>query len=346
MIRSVDARVDVLRNGAVLTQLRASEEEAPHIRMRSSASIKSSLTGSFRPNTLVDWLRDELRPVLILDGVEHPMGRFAPATVTFGSVDGKRQVQVEAYDRCWRVESTRSEKLVHLAAGTNYIDAIKTLLARSGISLVLATPCASVLSTDREDWNLGESTLTIVNQLLDEINYKSLWFDAAGFAVLEPKSRVTAENIVRSYDAGNSKLLMHDRVSAQMDLYNAPNVFLCVCSNPGGAAPMCARAENNNPASPLSIIRRGRRIAQTYKIRNIADQAALQEYADLLCQDSMLLGTTVEISTAPMPGCGVDDVVALVHPDMEGLCREVEWEVDLCAGGTMTHKLEKAVMQL
>ena len=60
----------------------------------------------------------------------------------------------------------------------------------------------------------------------------------------------------------------------------------------------------------------------------------------------MLLGTTAEISTAPMPGCGADDVVALVHPDMEGLCREVEWEVDLCAGGTMTHKLEKAVMQL
>lgn len=346
MIRSVDARVDVLRDGTVLTQLRASEEEAPHIRMRSSASIKSSLTGSFRPNALVDWLRDELQPVLILDGVEHPMGRFAPATVTFGSVDGKRQVQVEAYDRCWRVESTRSEKLVHLAAGTNYIDAVKSLLSLCGIALVMATPCSSVLSSDREDWNIGESTLTIINQLLGEINYKSLWFNAAGFAVLEPKRRVTAENIVRTYDAQNSRCLLWDSVRSQLDLYDTPNVFICVCSNPGGLAPMSARAENNNPASPLSILRRGRRIAKTYKLRNIADQAALQEYANLLCQDSMLLGTTVQISTAPMPGCGVDDVVALVHPDSEGICREVEWDLDLDAGGQMTHRLEKAVMTL
>ena len=344
MIRTVDARVDVLRNGAVLTQLRA--EGMPHIRMKADAAIKTSLTGSFAPDPLVDWLRDELRPVLILDGVEHPMGIFAPATMTVSSMSGVRRTQVEAYDRCWRVESTRSERLVHLAAGTNYIDAVKGLLALSGISLVLATPCASTLSQDREDWEVGESTLTIINQLLGEINYKSLWFNAAGFAVLEPKSRVTAANIVRTYDAQNSRCLLRDSVSSKLDLYDAPNVFICVCSNPGGLAPMTARAENNNPASPLSTLRRGRRIAQTYKLSNIADQSALQEYADFLCQNSMLLGTTVEISTAPMQGCGVDDVVALVHPDMEGLCREVEWDLDLGAGGTMTHKLEKAVMAL
>lgn len=344
MIRNVDVRVDVLRNGAVLTQLRA--DGNPHIRMKSGAAIKSSLTGRFAPNEHVDWLRDELRPVLILDGVEHSMGIYAPATVTFSAKDGVRRAEVEAYDRCWRVESTRSDDLVHLAAGTNYIDAVKSLLAFSGIPHVLATPCSSALSQDREDWNVGESTLTIVNQLLDEINYKQLWFDAAGFAVLEPKRRVTAENIVRSYDAENSRCLLHDNVSSQLDLYEAPNVFICVCSAPGGLAPMSARAENNNPASPLSILRRGRRIARTYKIQNIADQAALQEYANLLCQDSMLLGTKVQIRTAPMTDCGVDEIVALVHPDMEGLCREVEWELDLGAGGTMTHELEKAVMQL
>ncbi len=344
MIRTVDARVDVLRDGAVLTQLRA--EDMPHIRMKSDAAIKTSLTGAFVPNDLVDWLRDELQPVLILDGVEHPMGIYAPATVTLMTKNGVRRARVEAYDRCWRVESTRSENLVHLVAGTNYIDAVKSLLSLCGIALVMATPCSSVLSSDREDWNIGESTLEIVNQLLGEINYKPLWFNAAGFAVLEPKRRISADHIVRTYDAGNSRCLLQDSVSSQLDLYDAPNVFICVCSNPGGLAPMSARAENNNPASPLSILRRGRRIAKTYKLRNIADQAALQEYANLLCQDSMLLGTTVQISTAPMPGCGVDDVVALVHPDSEGICREVEWDLDMGAGGTMTHKLEKAVMTL
>ncbi len=346
MIRRIETRVDVLRGGAVLTQLRAEEDTAPHIRMRSGSAIKGSFTGTFEINGKVDWLRDELRPVLILDGTEYRLGTYAPATVQIKTKSGQRRARIEAYDRCWRVECTRKETLVHLSAGTNYVDAIKGMLAQAGIALVLATPCNSTLSCDREDWTPGESTLTIVNQLLDEINYKPLWFNAEGFAVLEPKRNVTASNISRTYDAGNSRCLMVDTLDAKLDLYNAPNVFICVCSNPDGLVPMSARAENNNPASPLSTLRRGRKIAKTYKIRNISDQSALQEYANNLAMDSMLLGTTVQIGTALMPGCGVDDVVALVHPDMEGLCREVEWDMELAPGGQMIHKLEKAVMQL
>lgn len=344
MIRTVETRVDVLRRGAVLTQLRP--DGAPRIRMRASAEIKSSITGDYAPNPLVDWLQDELRPVLFLNGVEHPLGVFAPATVTPTRKDGKKRVSVEAYDRCWRVKTTRAERLLHLSAGTGYIDAVKALLAASGVALVLATPCSDLLPTAREDWAVGESYLTVVNQLLDEINYKPLWFNAEGYAVLEPKRSVSAENIVRTYDLNNSRCLMRPDLSPKLDLYNAPNVFICVCSNPDRGTPLVAVSENQNPASPLSVLRRGRRISKTVKVRNIASQAALEEYARMLCQDSMLLGTTVNIGTAILPGCGPDDIVALVHPDMEGVCRESEWQLELKPGGAMTHKLEKAVMQL
>lgn len=342
MRRTVEVRVDVIRSGAVLTQLRP--DGAPRIRMRSGAAIKSSFSGSFAPNDKIDWLRDELRPVLIVDGVEHPLGIYAPATVRPSCSGGIRRVRVEAYDRCWRVQSTRSDSLVHLAAGTNYIDAIKSLLAQSGIALVLATPTTATLREAREDWEVGESTLTIVGQLLEEINYGPLWFNAQGYAVLAPRREVSAENIARTYDAGSIRSLMLDEVSASMDLYNAPNVFICVCSLPDRV--MVATAENNNGASPLSIVRRGRRIAKTYKVRNIASQADLEEYARLLCQDAALLGSTVTIQTALQPPAAPGDIVALVHPEMEGLCRETEWQMELKPGGTMTHKLEKVVMSL
>lgn len=344
MIHSEEIRVDVLRNGAVLTKIRT--DGKPRIRMRSGAEIKSSMSGVYAPNDLIDWERDELRPVLIRDGMEHPLGIFVPATVTPSRSNGLRRINVEAYDRCWSVQSTRAENLVHLAAGTNYIDAVKGLLATAGIALVLATPSTETLRMDREDWAVGTDYLTIVNQLLDEINYKALYFNAAGFAVLEPEQTVSAENIRRTYNAANSRCMLHRDLSYKLDLYNAPNVFICVCSNPDGTGPMVAVAENNNPASPLSILRRGRRIAKTYKLRNIASQEAMEKYAQLVCQDGMMLGTTVSISTAIMPGCGPDDIVALVHPDMEGVCRETEWQMELGPGGTMTHKLEKAVMQI
>lgn len=344
MIRTVETRVDVLRNGAVLTQLRP--DGAPRIRMRSSAAIKSSLSGRFAPDDRVDWLRDELRPVLILDGVEHPLGIYAPATITPSTANGVSRVSVEAYDRCWRVQATCSEQLIHLTAGTNYIDAVKTLLARAGIALVLATPTAETLTADREDWQIGQDYLTVVNALLSEINYKPLHFNAAGFAVLEPRRGLDAAYITRTYDAGNSRCLVREDLSARLDLYNAPNVYICVSSDPDGSGPLVATAENNNPASPLSIVRRGRRIAKTCKVTRIASQAALEEYARLQCMDGMLLGASVSISTGIMPGCAPGDIVALVHPEMEGLCRETEWQINLAPGGTMTHKLEKEVLQI
>ena len=344
MIRTVETYVRVIRNGAPLTKLRT--ESRPRIRMRAKSAIKSSMSCVCVPDPSVDWLRDELQPVLVIDGMEHPLGIFAPATVTPSTSGAQRRLTVDAYDRCWRVQSTKAERLVHLAAGTNYITAVKSLLTAAGIAQVMETPTEETLRTDREDWAAGESYLTIVNQLLEEINYSPLWFDASGIAVLEPEKSVSAENIVRSYDTSNSRCLMRQEISAKLDLYNAPNVFICVCPNPDGNGPMVAVAENNNPASPFSILRRGRRIAETRKVRNIASQDALEEHAALLCRDSMLLGTTVNISTGLLPGCGSHDVVALVHPDMEGLCREVEWQMELGPGGTMTHRLEKVVTQL
>lgn len=319
---------------------------APRVRMRSSAAIKTSLSGNFAPNDKIDWLRDELRPVLIIDGVEFPLGIYAPATVT-PSTDGEiSRISVEAYDRCWRVQSTRTEELLFIASGTNYIDAIKSLLSDAGIALVLSTPTDATLRFDREDWTIGESYLTIINQLLDEINYSALWFNSSGYAVLEPKRDFDASSIQRTYDPSVGPSRTFTKVSNSLDLYNAPNVFICVCSNPDGTAPMVSVAENNVPVSPLSILRRGRRIAQTYKVQNIASQAALDEYAQNLCKESMILGTTVQISTALMPGLGPDAVVAMTWPGMEGICRESEWQMELKPGGTMTHKLQRTVMQL
>ena len=344
MIRRMETRIDVIRNGAVLTQLYA--DGSPRIRAKSKSEIKSTFSGSFLLNDKVDWLQDELQPVLILDGVEYPLGIFAPATITRTQKEGKRRVSVEAYDRCWKVDSTRSSSLVHLASGTNYITAIKSLLTSCGIALVRETPCSDTLRMDREDWDVGESTLIIINQLLEEINYKKLWFDSKGIAVLEPRKDVQAANIVRTYDANNSRCLILDGMETKLDIYNAPNVFICVCSDPDTGSPMSATAENTNPASPLSIVRRGRRIATVKKLKNIASQAQLNESAKQMCNDAMLMGATATVTTMIMPDCGVDDVVALVHPDLEGVCRETEWTIDLTPGGTMQHKLERTAVSI
>ena len=166
-MRTLDARVDVIRNGSKITEVYP--VDMPTITEQANAVIKSSMSGTFLFNKNVDWLIDELQPIAIIDGVEYPFGVFAPSTVSLNRRENLLQVNVEAYDRCWKVQAIRTENILHLAAGTNYIDAVVSLLSMAGITLINKTPTWETLTSDREDWDIGTDLLTIINQLLDEI---------------------------------------------------------------------------------------------------------------------------------------------------------------------------------
>ena len=337
-------RIDVLRNGVKVTELKT--DTSPVIRMQSESAIKTCFSGEFINNEEVDWLRDEIQPVFIRDGIEYPYGIFLPVSVRKSESNGINRVNVEAYDRCWRIQSTHTENTMHLSAGQKYTDVVKSLLAMSGIALAIITESAETLRVDREDWTIGTDLLTIANALLDEINYSNVWFNSEGIAVVEPKKQIVAQNISRRYTYDDINSLMLDSASTTIDLYNAPNVFIVVCQNPDTGEPMVSKAENNNPISPLSIIRRGRRISQLYSIDNIASQQALDEYALMIRQQNMLMSESVGISTAIIPNCGVNEIVAVVHPSFEGLCVETGWSITLNTGGTMTHELKRVMLDV
>ena len=350
--RQIDFRYKVLRNGADYGFLQA--VSAPSIRCDKSAAIKMSFSGAFLPEARdtfgnvidVDYLSDEIEPILIIDGVEHKLGVFLPATVTPSESAGAAQVQIEAFDRCWRVRDVYSENLTYFAEGTPYLTAIESLLTQAGITTVLATPTAAVLAEAREDWNIGTSFLTIVNDLLAEINYNPLWFNQDGVAILEPASVPTAANIEHTLDADNVESLIIPEISRQTDIYQAPNVFVAYCANPDKSGIWTATAENTNPQSPLSVQRRGRRIMKVERLDNIAAEALLQDYVDQKRNDSMISGETINIQTALLPGYGVADVVALHYGEISAVCIDRAWSMNLTVGGTMNHTLERVVYNL
>lgn len=355
MRREIDFRYRVLRSGAVFGELYASPDaSAPVIRMDDSAEIKTSLSGSFLPTVTdadgkpveADWLSDEIQPVMIIDGVEHTLGVYAAATVTPSRSQGAESMRIEAYDRCWRVRDLYTTNRLYLEAETAYLTPIKTILQNSGVKLIMATPTAATLAEDRQDWDPGTSCLSIVNELLGEINYNPLWFDDNGYAILSPVQTPSVDNIKHTLDADDVSSLMIPQISMESDYYSAPNVFLCMCSNPDKSGPMTATAENNNPQSPISIPRRGRRIVKVVQVNNIASQEALQDYADKLRNDSLIGGETIRIQTGLLPGFGVADVVALHYGDISALCVERAWTMELRVGGTMQHVLERVVYNL
>lgn len=351
-MRQIDFQFKLLRNGADYGFLNAIG--APSIRCENEAAIKTSFSGTFKPNAYdadgneitYDFFSDEIQPVMILDGVEHPLGVFLPATVTPSEENGVTQVSVEAYDRCWLLRDTVTETLLFFAQGASYIDTIETLLTQAGITTVLATASAATFAEDREDWEIGTSYLDIINQLLSEINYNQIWFNSEGIAILEPASVPTAANIEHILDADKIDSLLIPSITRETDLFQAPNVWLCICDNPDKSGIMTATSENTNPQSPLSIARRGRRIVHVETLQNIANQTELQAYADRLRNESLTSGERITVGTALLPNWGVADVTALHWGDLSAVCIEQGWTMDLEVGGNMTHLLERVVYAL
>ena len=346
MMRTVDFRYIIVRNGADFTELRPIRDASPLLIMNESTEIKMSFSGSFAADDSINWLTDQIRPELVIDGVASPLGMYLPATVTPSEDESTRSVQVEAYDRCWLVRDTYTETIRHFAAGSLYTDVVRQLLTEAGIVLMIVTPSAAALTEDREDWDIGTSLLQIVNDLLLEINYNPLWFDATGAAIVTPVRAPIAENIDHVLDSGNVQSLLLPQIRRETDIYQAPNVFVCYVSNADKQGPMVATAENRNPQSPLSIPRRGRRIVRFQRLDNIASQEELDAYAARLRNESLITGETITVRTALLPGFGVNDVTALHYGDLASICIERGFSMELRVGGSMMHRLEKVVIAL
>lgn len=344
MKREIEIQYIIRRNGAYFGKLYAIG--TPQLRCDDSSALKMSLSGDFAPNELADWLRDEIQPVLIIDGVEYPLAVLMPATVIPTKTATTASLHIEAYDRCWRVQDVTTEDILYLAAGANYVQEIQRLLVSCGIDTVLATPSDAVFSEAREDWDIGTSYLDIVNQLLGEINYNPLWFNAQGAAVLEPVSVPSVSRLKHVLDESNVESMLLPSISRETDIYRAPNVFLCVCSNPDKTGPLVSKAENTNPQSPLSIGRRGRRIMKKIQVNNIENQAALDAYAARICNESMIGGETIRVQTGLLPGFGMADVTALRFEGVDELCVEKAWTMSLGVGGTMQHTLQRVVINI
>lgn len=347
MTRDVRFRVDVLRNGAPITHLQWDTGSVPQIMCDRTATLHGSFKGSFLPNDLAELESDELRPWISINGVETSLGIYQAATVSNkGSSSGTR-VEIEAYDRCWRVYTQKTETLLHLAAGASYLTEIRKLLTACGITLVIAAPSDATLATAREDWPIGTSYLTIVNALLSEINYENLWFDADGVCRLEPYQEPSAAIIDWRY--GTTDLFLSEKHPGQdwsdeTDIFDAPNVFVVTCNNPDMDAAMVATAVNDNPASKKSTFKRGMRITSVERVDNIASQEELQAYANKRRNESLLATRTITFYTLAEPGHGVGDILALTHDEIGGIYLETGWSVTMQSGSLMTHSAKRTVI--
>ena len=359
-MRRVRFLYKLLRNGSEYARLSPSDENATSLSMTRSETKKMRFSGVFLPTAIgphggakeINWYLDEIQPVLVVDGVEHPLSVIMPSNPLERGGEHTSKIAVVGYDRCARVETVHAESVIHLSAGTLYTTAIKQILGAAGIYSVITTPSSATLQEDREDWSVGTSLLKVVNNLLAEINYASLWFDSRGNAILQPSVTPSVNNINhvlsdRPRDSLTEKIeRLLPGYSINTDVYDSPNVFICICSNPDKDDDLVAVAVNDDPKSPISTVSRGRRICKDFHLNNIASIEDLEAFANNRCIESMTSEQVISLTTALLPGWGVYDVTAIHYENINAICSEESWSMDLKVGGEMRHDLKKVVYNI
>ena len=336
-------RFDIVENGVCIGQAFALNK--PSVKCDSDAEVKLSLSGEFVLNIQnPNWLKARIKPYLIIGGKESALGEYLISQADdCTDKKGVKFWQIKGMDLGRIPQRSRTEKRVLFQVGQRYTDIVQSILLELGISRIIAIQSDATLKNDRADWEIGTSWIKIINSLLTEINYQSLWFDTEGNARIQPHRQVDGTVIDHRYESGELSQIK-PQVDISSDIYKAYNVFTAMVSSPEYEEPMIAVSVNDIPTSRISTVNIGRVQAPIEKLDDIANQEELQKYVDNLRFQSMCSTETISFRTA-LNQHQVRDIVSIHHPQASGIYQETQWKMTLSFDGEMTHTAQRVVIE-
>lgn len=295
----------------------------------------------------VDWLNDRIQPFVefrMPDGgwASFSMGIFILSTPTKKDQYGYTNREVEAYDGLVILEQDRFTARTTFSAGQSYRTVVESILRGAGIKKMNLNFPSKTLSTTKE-YPVGETKLSVVNELLNEAGMDSLWVDAFGYYNSDPYSSPADKSEEFSYLDDELSIII-EGIEEELDLFEVYNSWVVTVSNPE-SEPLVARKENTNPQSPTSITNRGRKIVDFRQVDDIADQAALNAYVERIAFEASQVYGRIKFETPIMPFHEYYDIIRLRYTDLEidGKFAETNWTIPLEAGGKMSHEVRKVV---
>lgn len=338
----IGARLYLKRDGVRYAQMKLDANKPMSLAMTSDAEIKMVLRAIAGYDGKIDYYRDTLVPVLVFDSIEYPCGEYFITTSIFNSDGINSWFDITGFDLCYKAKRVKIEERVYFPSGTLYTMAIEQMLTLSGISSYIVNPSELTMATDREDWDLGTDRLTIINQLLKEINYNTLYMGMDGVIRATKHNNPVGENVTIHYGGNGARILVPGS-RIEIDAFDHYNIFNYTCENPDLPMYLTATAENNHAQNPFSTINQGR-VPVWRKVDNVADQETLQAMADRECQESMVAYDSIEFETGVNPQHSVFDIVSINKKEYVGIVSEISWNMDFSVGGIMSHRGKKAVL--
>jgi len=242
----------------------------------------------------VNYYSDLLRPWynMIIDGVtySYPIGTYmllAPTENSDGKIVNK---SVQAYDLLLALEQDKVSSSYLIAAGTNIITAITTLLTSVGTWVNYSLePSTQVLAND-VSYEIGKSKLFIINSLLNMINYYPLWCNGMGVYRAIPWSEYS--NVTWEFE-DNTESLYKSGINVKFDYTSVYNKIIIVANQlTANTDPLISTRtfeDEGMSGHPLSYTSLGR-----YNTKLFQSDAVSQTYVDLRARRELLKMVEVE----------------------------------------------------
>ena len=287
----VKARLDGVTGGSV--------EFTQNTRLRGSGQLELLDRGQD-----IDFLKDRVQiKYELYSGESIPLGVWLLSAPTM-STDGQvRKWKVDLLSKLAILDEDCVESAYSVAAGTPIIETVKQLIESTGETRLAVTEPSggALLASGNMVWEAGTPKLTVINALLESINYWSLWVDGGGQFRVEPYVRPVARPIRWSFEKGSASIHVPSWQRDQ-DTAGVPNKIILVSQSEDANAPsLTATALNENPASPFCFQARGRWITHVETGVEASSQKVLDELAQRRLIDRSSPVANIMLQHLPVP---------------------------------------------
>lgn len=260
--------------------------------------------------TMPEWLKIRLQPWYTLrtttGDISWPLGVFIPAAPKVNYTSGGYTIGLELYDKLLILEQDTAENTFTVPAGANVTDTIRGIIAAAGETLLTIEDSDQTLSSPMV-WEIGTTRLKIVNELLEAINYFSLWCDFWGAYHAAPYKSPQTRPVVRTFTDDAASIYAPD-FTHDLDTFNVPNRVTLVARSDGDVPALTATAADTDPNSPFSHPSRGRWLSQSFTDVEATSQAVLDSIAARRLRELQQVSSTFDFSHAMVP-LNLNDIV-------------------------------------
>jgi hypothetical protein len=307
------------------------------ISVDNGSKIKKSINLTYKKSD-INLIGKKLKPsisFLMPDGnyLSFPQGTYIIGDIGFKENGNSAFVDVTMYDEMKRLENDKVEDRFHIAAGTNYIVAIREILLR--FTPYFTVDFSELLTPADKEYSVGTSYLEILSDLLKEINYADVWTDQNGIFRAK-KKKIIADCTEEYIYTDDTSSIQYNGVGNNSDYFSIPNKWIVVASNPE-TTPLTSILINQ-----ADIDARGQTVTRFESIDYIANQTELNEYTRLLA-DNDKVTDRIEFETAIVPFHEVDDIYNVINSTLEISAKYMEksWSMPLEVGAKMKHIAER-----